>query len=226
MVEAGRQGIRKGLLGGVLCALLMAAGCASRNTQPASQMGIAPGGPIRSTVGTASWYGPGFDGKHTASGEVYDQNQMTAASIIFPLGSDVLVTDLSNGRAVQVRINDHGPYVKGRAIDLSHGAARMLGMIGPGTARVRMDMIETPLEDRSGETGYFVQVGSYTAPANAERAWARLTSYYSDARIDRLDNRGRRYYRVRMGVFPSRIEAHARAVHAAQLGFPVMIVSE
>src|SRR5690349_11605418 len=67
-----------------------------------------------SVTGVASWYGPGFDGHRTANGEVYNQEELTAASTIIPLGSHVMVTNLDNGRAVEVRINDHGPYVKGR----------------------------------------------------------------------------------------------------------------
>jgi len=88
-------------------------------------------------MGKASWYGPGFNGRPTATGEIYDQDQMTAASSIFPLGARVIVTDIGSGRAVEVRINDRGPFRKGRKIDLSYGAARALGMVAPGTALVR-----------------------------------------------------------------------------------------
>ena len=83
-------------------------------------------------TGMASWYGPGFDGHRTATGEVYNQEELTAASTVIPLGSRVMVTNLKNGRAVQVRINDHGPYVKGRKIDLSHEVARTLGIVRSG----------------------------------------------------------------------------------------------
>ncbi len=92
-------------------------------------------------VGVASWYGPGFHGNRTANGEIYDQYELTAAHPSLPLGTRVMVTNLENGRAVQVRINDRGPFVDGRVIDLSYGAARVLRMIGPGTTQVRIDVL-------------------------------------------------------------------------------------
>src|SRR2546426_12073593 len=92
-------------------------------------------------VGVASWYGPGFHGNRSANGEIYDQYELTAAHPSLPLGTRVMVTNLENGRAVQVRINDRGPFVGGRAIDLSYAAARTIGMVGPGTVRVRVEVL-------------------------------------------------------------------------------------
>lgn len=94
-----------------------------------------------SETGIASWYGPTFHGKRTANGEIYDQNEMTAAHRTLPMPSLVRVTNLENGRAVVVRINDRGPFTKGRVIDLSERAAQLLGMIGRGTAKVRVDVM-------------------------------------------------------------------------------------
>ena len=93
------------------------------------------------TVGRASWYGPRFDGKATANGETFDMHAMTAAHRSLPLGSRVLVRNLDNGRGVVVKINDRGPYIHGRDIDLSYGAARELQMVPNGLARVEI----TPL---------------------------------------------------------------------------------
>lgn len=93
-------------------------------------------------VGIASWYGPGFHGRRTASGQIYDQNAMTAAHTTLPLGSRVRVTHLGNGRSVMLTVNDRGPFVAGRIIDVSRGAARQLGLIGPGTGRVRVQLAE------------------------------------------------------------------------------------
>lgn len=90
--------------------------------------------------GVASWYGPGYDGKKTSSGEVFDQDEMTAAHMTFAFGTRVRVTMLSNGRSVVVRINDRFPNAK-RVIDLSRGAARQIGLIGPGTGRVRVEVV-------------------------------------------------------------------------------------
>jgi rare lipoprotein A len=91
-------------------------------------------------VGTASWYGDYFQGKTTASGEPYDMNDLTAAHPSLPLGTRVKVTNLRNGRAVILRVNDRGPVVDGRIIDVSYGAAQILGMSGTGIQRVRLDL--------------------------------------------------------------------------------------
>ncbi len=93
-------------------------------------------------VGTASWYGGDFQGKETASGEPYDMYELTAAHPTLPLGSHVRVTNLRNGRNVIVRINDRGPVVPGRIIDLSYGAARVLGVKARGLQRVRLDVVK------------------------------------------------------------------------------------
>jgi peptidoglycan lytic transglycosylase len=90
--------------------------------------------------GVASWYGPGYHGKKTSSGEVFDQDELTAAHMTFAFGTRVRVTMLSNGRSVVVRINDRFPNAK-RVIDLSRGAARQIGLIGPGTGRVRLEVV-------------------------------------------------------------------------------------
>jgi rare lipoprotein A len=91
--------------------------------------------------GTASWYGPGFHGKKTASGEIYDQTKLTAAHKTLPLGTKARVTNLDNGSAVEVEINDRGPFVGGRIIDLSRAAAGALGLVESGTAPVRVELI-------------------------------------------------------------------------------------
>jgi rare lipoprotein A (peptidoglycan hydrolase) len=95
-------------------------------------------------VGVASWYGPGFYGHRTATGEVYQGSGMTAASTTLPLGSKAIVTNLDNGRSVMVRVNDCGPYVGGRSIDLSHRAAQRLGVTRPGTAPVAIHVVDVP----------------------------------------------------------------------------------
>jgi rare lipoprotein A len=93
-------------------------------------------------IGTASWYGSFFDGKPTASGEAYDMHDLTAAHPTLPLGSYVRVTNLHNGRAVVVRVNDRGPIVQGRIIDLSYGAAQALQFQEQGLQRVRLDVVK------------------------------------------------------------------------------------
>ncbi len=94
--------------------------------------------------GVASWYGPGFHGKKTASGEVYDMHELTAANNVLPLKTLVKVKNLDNGKEVVVRINDRGPFVNDRVIDLSLSAALGLGMVKPGTAPVRITVVDHP----------------------------------------------------------------------------------
>ncbi|HEY9665309.1 MAG TPA: septal ring lytic transglycosylase RlpA family protein [Coleofasciculaceae cyanobacterium] len=101
-------------------------------------------GPIRMEIrGMASWYGPGFHGRASASGERYNQNAMTAAHRSLPFGTNVRVTNLNNGRSVVVRINDRGPFIRGRVIDLSAAAARVLGLIHTGVAPVQVQVLGT-----------------------------------------------------------------------------------
>ena len=92
-------------------------------------------------TGIASWYGPGFHGRTTANGERYDMNEMTAAHKSLKFGTKVRVTNQNNGKSVVVRINDRGPYVASRIIDLSKGAAQAIDMIGPGTASVTVEVM-------------------------------------------------------------------------------------
>jgi len=117
-----------------------------------------------SEQGVASWYGPGFDGKRTASGEVYDMDDMTAAHQRLPFGTRVQVHNLDNGLRTEVRINDRGPFVDDRIIDLSMAAAREIEMLGPGTARVRISVVEMS----AMLTCSMVQVGAFADAANAE----------------------------------------------------------
>jgi rare lipoprotein A len=203
-----------------------AAGCSTYRAPTPPPTAIAPRG--GAVIGIASWYGPGFNGHLTSSGEIYNQEDMTAASTLYPLGSRVMVTNLRNDRSVEVRINDHGPYVKGRKIDLSKKAARMLAMIGPGTAPVRIDLLSVPAGSRpvGAAPVYFVQVGSFSNPANAGHLRERLAAYYPDVSVDPVDANGQTFYRVRMGAFESRASARNRAAETARFGLPVVIVSE
>jgi rare lipoprotein A (peptidoglycan hydrolase) len=102
--------------------------------------------------GEASWYGPGLDGKKTASGDKFDQTELTAAHQTFPLGSKVKVTNLKNGKTAEVEITDRGPFVQGRIIDVSKAAAEKLGMIGSGTVPVEIELL--PVSVRPRETAH------------------------------------------------------------------------
>jgi rare lipoprotein A len=97
--------------------------------------------PVYREVGRASWYGPGFYGRSTASGERFKPHKLTAAHRRLPLGTTAKVTNLANGKQVKVKINDRGPYVRGRTLDLSPAAAQQLGMTGKGTAPVKIEAV-------------------------------------------------------------------------------------
>lgn len=135
----------------VMATLLAGAACAHNGEGSKDQT-------KRTYVGLASFYGPGFHGAETASGETFNQGAMTAAHRTLPLGTVVRVTNLENGRSVVVRINDRGPYGrnhrKGTIIDLSRGAAQRLRFIPDGLVKVRVEVIELPEGgDRSGPSG-------------------------------------------------------------------------
>lgn len=104
-------------------------------------LSLSPTASFAHETGTASWYGPGFHGRTTANGERYDMYEMTAAHKTMRFGTRVRVTNERNGKSVVVRINDRGPYVGDRVIDLSRGAAEQIDMIGPGTAEVSLQVL-------------------------------------------------------------------------------------
>jgi rare lipoprotein A len=122
--------------------LALLSGC-SGNPNPKDYRFPPPELPAAGTVveGIASWYGPGFDGKKTASGERFDQDALTAAHAYWAFGTRVRVTFPATGKSVVVRVNDRFPSHKGRAIDLSRGAAKAIGLIGPGTGKVRLEIV-------------------------------------------------------------------------------------
>lgn len=181
-----------------------------------------------SQTGIASWYGPGFHGKATASGAIYDQNDPTAAHQTLPLGTRVRVTNLENGKTTEVLINDRGPFAKGRIIDLSHSAAQTLDMIGPGTARVRVDVLETPvrLNQIPDALDYTLQLGSFTQVDNARQLRDRAARSFPQVTITPLQFRDATFYRVHLGTFSSRDEAEDHARQLAQAGFPVVIMEK
>ncbi len=164
-------------------------------------------------VGIASWYGAPFDGRRTSNGEVYDMNDLTAAHRTLPFNSIVRVTNLTNGKHVNVRINDRGPFVANRIIDLSHSAASAIGMLGPGTAEVRLDVIGGP----DPSTGFFgVQVGAFQLKENADRLQKELSARYAPVDISEFDSPRGTYYRVRAGRLPSESAARALALQIQQ----------
>jgi rare lipoprotein A len=167
----------------VLAAALLVV-CAACRKKP--QAGRTPG--IGATqTGIASWYGNPYHGRHAANGEVYDMEKLTAAHRTLPFGTWVQVRSLTNGKSVEVRINDRGPFVDERVIDLSRAAARRIDMLGPGTAKVRLKIIARPPNQEADL--YAVQAGAFEDRKTAERVRGELQQRYGSARLVRRDAR-------------------------------------
>jgi len=150
-------------------------------------------------LGVASWYGEPFHGRLTANGERYDMHTYTAAHRLYPFGTRLRVINLDNGRSVTVRINDRGPFVRGRVIDLSFAAATDLGMVPNGTARVRLERLSVPASVGAEEAAYTVQVGAFVEETSAQALERRLSARYPDVLVSSVRVDGSTYYRVRVG---------------------------
>jgi rare lipoprotein A len=133
-------------------------------------------------TGLASWYGHPYHGRAAADGEIYDMEKLTAAHRTLPFGTWVRVTNLTNTKSVDVRIIDRGPFIDGRIIDLSHAAAQVIDMIGPGAAQVQLDVLSVPFSTPS--TNWFaVQAGAFADKDRAEKLRASLEREYGPARL-------------------------------------------
>ena len=194
-------------------------------------------------IGIASWYGKDFHGKNTSSGEVYDMNGMTAAHKTLPLGTYVTVVNLENGRSAILRVNDRGPFVDGRIIDLTHAAAEYLGIAQNGTGRVAvvaMDRIyaqaqqgdsqyrpATAMADDPGRSGFSLQVGSFASRQNAERLRAEVAQRFDNAYITSSGDGAQTLYRVRVGPYDTKDAGENAMEKLNRAGFEnVKIVSE
>ena len=163
-------------------ACLVLSSCAKKHHITAAPRVPAPS-PVRSSeTGWASWYGHPYHGRAAANGEIYDMEKLTAAHRTLPFGTSVRVTNLGNGKSVDVRIIDRGPFVAGRIIDLSHAAAEAIAMIGPGVAQVQVAILALP-PAASGENWYAVQAGAFQDKDRAERLRASLEREYGSARL-------------------------------------------
>ncbi len=162
--------------------------------------------------GIASWYGPDFHGGRTATGETYDMNGLTGAHPTLPLPAWVRVTNLDNGRSVVVRLNDRGPFAKGRIIDLSRAAAEQLDMIRTGTARVEVQSLAAgePAPPAATSTVYYAQAGAFGSRENAEALAGRLRDAgIAGVAVSETMQDGRQMYRVRAGPAASLAEFDA-----------------
>ena len=161
--------------------------------------------------GIASWYGPGFHGEQTANGERYDMHGMTAAHKLLPFGTQLRVTNKSNGRSIVVRVNDRGPFVADRVIDLTRAAAEDIGMLAKGTAPVILESVGAVagLEDGNLKGRFYVQVGAFANQSNADRLVGKLKQQGKGGRTYFADQVG--FWRVQAGPYASLNEAESAA---------------
>jgi rare lipoprotein A len=165
-------------------------------------------------TGIASWYGKKFHGRKTSNAETYNMYAMTAAHKTLPMNTWVLVHNLVNDKKIKLRINDRGPFVAGRIIDLSYTGAKKIGIVGPGTAKVRVtalgealvfskkDKIPTSFRPVNYQTGNFtLQVGAFQGKANAEKYRDKLAGIYPNVHIRSYTDQRGSFYRVRLGRF-------------------------
>lgn len=191
---------------GVMTFFLILAGCATADYRPASE-GLA-----QHQQGIASWYGPSFHGNATANGEIYDMWALTAAHRTLPFGTRVLVHSLETGKTVTVRINDRGPFIRGRIIDLSYGAARELAMIGKGTDEVALTIVASHpgtslVSAHKIAERYWVQAASFADLAQAVSLQEQLTPTYPLVRLKTITLPSGQWHRVQVGTFPSQKKA-------------------
>lgn len=192
-----------------------------------------------SQTGLASWYGKKFHGRKTSSGELYDMYGLSAAHKTLPFNTIVRIRNLDNGRELDLRINDRGPFIRGRIIDLSYGAAKKLGVVGPGTARVELIALGSDgslsgsgatgqaIEPIDYDTGKFTfQVGAFRDRSNAEILRAKLDRAYQNAHIATHDTGSGLYYRVRVGFFTSLEEAQKGEEILIKDGYEPIVVAE
>ncbi len=176
--------------------------------------------------GMASWYGPQFDGRPTASGEIFDMHALTAAHRELALGTVVDVRNLENGRTVRVRVNDRGPFIRGRILDLSYGAALEIGMVEAGLARVeiRVAAVGNGRPGPARTSAYTVQVGAFRDRDNALDLKRRLTDSSRDAPEVEVHTGGDGLHRVRVGRFKNRDEAEKLRRRLARQGLEAVLV--
>ena len=181
--------------------------------------------------GLASWYGKDFHGKKTSNGEIYNMYSRTAAHKTLPLGITVRVKNLSNGKEILARINDRGPFVKGRIIDLSYTLAEELEIVRPGTAPVRVEALGWQETDAAGRivyrqprsytTGNFaVQIGAFSIRDNADRLAADMRSRYGAASVQEGWVNGQLFHRVRAGRYTTLEAAERAKIDFERGGYP------
>ncbi len=219
----------------VAVCLLLAASCTeSMHPEPASmpsetvsgagQLFTSPSpsaaAPAYRETGIASWYGGELQGRRTASGEIFDRNGLSAAHRTLPFGTVIRVTNLDNSRDITVKVNDRGPFVRGRVLDLSYGAARELGFAAQGTTTVRIETVG-PVEMAGTFT---VQAAVFAEEENAKMLRERLQQKYGTVMIVPFANNAGTFYRVRVGAYGSEEKAERIAAKLTLDGLEPLVV--
>lgn len=184
------------------------------------------------TPAVASWYGADFHGRPTASGEIFNMHANTCAHKEYPFGTRLKVTHLANNKTAECTVNDRGPFISGRDIDLSYAVAKEIGVIGPGTSRVFLEVTGRDntyirkVRVQGGERkGLFaIQAGAFTDSMNAERLKAALRLKYDNVYIEETVVKGTTFHRVRLGVFRNFGSAYSTAEQLGQEGYQPLIV--
>jgi rare lipoprotein A len=190
--------------------LALALSACTGHRPPGTAEGERPPAGSHALEGLASWYGPGFAGRPTASGEIYDPRDLTCAHRTLPFGSKVLVRNLDNGRTCWVRVTDRGPFVAGRVVDLSYSAAEALGVVGPGTARVRL----------------LLRGAEESAPAVASMAFPPVATEPQDPPVDPVEPEAPAPFWVQVGAFALEENALRLAQDLARAGVDARVVSD
>ncbi|HUK31130.1 MAG TPA: septal ring lytic transglycosylase RlpA family protein [Candidatus Acidoferrum sp.] len=191
------------------------------HAQPGPPLAVMLGAPVEH--GIASWYGVPYHGRRASNGEIYDMYKMTAAHRTLPFNTIVRVTNITNGKHVDVRITDRGPFVEDRIIDLSLAAAREIDMVGAGTARVMVEILAGSPPITAG--AFSVQIGAFAERTNAERVRNQLGPKYSPIFIQDYDSPSGHLFRVRVGSVPSEGAAQQLASKLqTETGFQTFVV--
>jgi len=180
----------------------------------------------------ASWYGPKFHGRPTASGEIFDMYAMTCAHKEYPFGTRLKVTNMENNRSAECVVNDRGPFVKGRDIDLSYAVANEIGVIGPGMTSVlletkgRDDSYIRPVKVQTSEMKgpFAIQVGAFTESINAIQLKVALRQKYANVYVQETEVNGENYYRVRVGNYQDYNTALSVAEKLGQEGYQALLL--
>jgi len=214
----------------VLCAVPVIVSCAGKAPLPPAPVATAETttaqppaqalDQIYRETGTASWYGGDLHGRPTASGEIFDMNGVSASHRTLPLGTVIRVTNLDNYKTIDVRISDRGPFVRSRILELSYGAARALDFVRAGTAMVKIETNE-PVR---GDGVFTVQAAAFVEEEHAKTLKRRLQTKYETVYILSRETNFGKFYRVRVGMYPSEEKAERIAAKLALDGLEPVVV--